>query len=359
MAGANVGVSIPIFVLGLLLVFVFANLLKDTPFALPPSGRLTPGVAIVPLAERWGLEDQEGPLRTFVDFVSNMYTLNGLLSAQWDIFTDAFRHLILPAIALATIPLAIIARITRSSLLDVLGLDYVRTARAKGVAEGHVLRRHALRNATLPIVTIIGLQIGALLSGAVLTETIFLLPGVGSATVDAIQSHDFAVIQGFVLIIAREFPGDEPARRCQLRLSRPASPAFLMQSTAGAAEFDSQVAGARRGGLMAGHLPGSPPTAQRPRRLYHPRAARRIYSVRPPLDRIRPQQGAIRRGCPSGCRRRVSISWAARPTRRSTISGSTRTVATSSAALLTARASRCRLASSPSGSRSSLGRSSG
>ena len=79
MAGANVGVSIPIFVLGLLLVFVFANLLKDTPFALPPSGRLTPGVSIVPLAERWGLQDQEGPLRTFVDFVSNMYTLNGLL----------------------------------------------------------------------------------------------------------------------------------------------------------------------------------------------------------------------------------------------------------------------------------------
>jgi len=205
MAGANVGVSIPIFVLGLLLVFVFANLLKDTPFALPPSGRLTPGVSIVPLAERWGLQDQVGPVRTFVDFVSNMYTLNGLLSAQWDIFSDAFRHLILPAIALATIPLAIIARITRSSLLDVLGLDYVRTARAKGVAEGHVLRRHALRNATLPIVTIIGLQIGALLSGAVLTETIFLLPGVGSATVDAIQSHDFAVIQGFVLVIAIGF----------------------------------------------------------------------------------------------------------------------------------------------------------
>jgi peptide/nickel transport system permease protein len=184
---------------------VFANLLKDTPFALPPSGRLSPGVSVVPLAVRWGMEDQTGPIRTIVDFVSNMYTLNGLLSAQWDIFSDAFRHLILPAIALATIPLAIIARITRSSLLDVLGLDYVRTARAKGVAEGSVLRRHALRNAMLPIVTVIGLQIGALLSGAVLTETIFLLPGVGSATVDAIQSHDFAVIQGFVLVIAVGF----------------------------------------------------------------------------------------------------------------------------------------------------------
>jgi ABC-type dipeptide/oligopeptide/nickel transport system permease component len=205
MAGANLGVSIPIFVLGLLLVFVFANLLKETPLALPPSGRLTPGVSIVPLAVRWGMQDSSGPLRAIVDFLSNMYTINGLLSAQWHIFWDALRHMILPAVALATIPLAIIARITRSSLLDVLGLDYVRTARAKGVAEGGVLRRHALPNAMLPMVTIIGLQIGGLLSGAVLTETIFLLPGVGSATVEAIQSHDFAVIQGFVLVIAIGF----------------------------------------------------------------------------------------------------------------------------------------------------------
>jgi peptide/nickel transport system permease protein len=202
MAGANLGVSIPVFVLGLLLAFVFAILLKGTPLALPPSGRLTPGIEIVPLATRWGLEGTQGPIRAIVDFVSNIYTLNGLLSAQWGVFVDAFRHMILPAIALGTIPLAIIARITRSSLLDVLGQDYVRTARAKGLTERSVVRLHGLPNAMLPMVTVIGLQIGGLLSGAVLTETIFNLPGVGQATYDAITSHDFAVIQGFVLVIA-------------------------------------------------------------------------------------------------------------------------------------------------------------
>jgi peptide/nickel transport system permease protein len=202
MATANLGVSIPVFVLGLLLAFVFAILLKDTPFALPPSGRLTSGISIVPLATRWGMEGDHGPLRAIVDFLSNMYTVNGLLSAQWGVFTDAARHLILPAVALATIPLAIIARITRSSLLDVLGLDYVRTARAKGLTEQSVVRKHGLPNAMLPMVTIVGLQVGGLLSGAVLTETIFNLPGVGQATYDAITSHDFAVIEGFVLVIA-------------------------------------------------------------------------------------------------------------------------------------------------------------
>jgi peptide/nickel transport system permease protein len=205
MAVANLGVSIPVFVLGLLLAFVFAILLKGTPFALPPSGRLTPGLSVVPLAARWGLDNLQGPPRAVIDFVSNMYVVNGLLSAQWNIFSDALRHLILPAIALGTIPLAIIARITRSSLLDVLGLDYVRTARAKGLSDRRVVRKHALPNAMLPMVTIIGLQIGGLLSGAVLTETIFNLPGVGGATYDAITSHDFAVIEGFVLVIALIF----------------------------------------------------------------------------------------------------------------------------------------------------------
>jgi ABC-type dipeptide/oligopeptide/nickel transport system permease component len=195
-------VSIPVFVLGLLLAFVFAILLKNTPFALPPSGRLTPGVEIVPLAARWGLGGTQGPIRAVIDFISNIYTLNGLLSAQWGVFVDAFRHMILPAIALGTIPLAIIARITRSSLLDVLGQDYVRTARAKGLTERSVVRLHGLPNAMLPMVTVIGLQVGGLLSGAVLTETIFNLPGVGQATYDAITSHDFAVIEGFVLVIA-------------------------------------------------------------------------------------------------------------------------------------------------------------
>ena len=205
MAVANLGVSIPVFVLGLLLAFFFAITLKDTFFALPPSGRLTSGLTIVPPAERWGLENTGGPVRAIVDFVSNMYTFNGLLSLQWNVLADALRHLILPAVALGTIPLAIIARITRSSLLEVLGLDYVRTARAKGLAEPAVVRKHGLPNAMLPVVTIVGLQVGGLLAGAVLTETIFNLAGVGRALYDAITSHDFAVIQGFVLVIAIGF----------------------------------------------------------------------------------------------------------------------------------------------------------
>jgi peptide/nickel transport system permease protein len=110
--------------------------------------------------------------------------------------------MILPAIALGTIPLAIIARITRSSLLEVLGLDYVRTARAKGLTERSVVLRHATRNAMLPVVTIIGLQLGALLSGAVLTETVFNLSGVGLSLFEAISGRDYVVIQGFTLFIA-------------------------------------------------------------------------------------------------------------------------------------------------------------
>jgi len=153
----------------------------------------------------WGLQNTGGPIRAIVDFVSNMYTFNGLLSLQWNVLADALRHLILPAVALGTIPLAIIARITRSSLLEVLGLDYVRTARAKGLAEPAVVRKHGLPNAMLPVVTIVGLQVGGLLAGAVLTETIFNLAGVGRALYDAITSHDFAVIQGFVLVIAIGF----------------------------------------------------------------------------------------------------------------------------------------------------------
>ena len=205
MAFANLGVSIPVFVLGLLLAFVFAILLKGTPFALPPSGRLSPEISVVPLATRWGLQNVQGPVRAIVDFVSNMYTVNALLSFQWATLADALRHMILPAIALGTIPLAIIARITRSSLLDVLGLDYIRTARAKGVAERAVVRKHGMPNAMLPVVTIVGLQVGGLLSGAVLTETVFNLSGVGKAVFEAIEGHDFAIIQGFTLVVAIGF----------------------------------------------------------------------------------------------------------------------------------------------------------
>ncbi len=151
---ANLGVSIPVFVLGLVLAYVFAVVLKDTPFSLPPSGRLSSGIAVIPLVEVWGMEDLQGPFRVLLDFVSGLYVLTTLITGQWEAFVDAGRHLILPAIALATIPLAIIARITRSSLLEVLGQDYVRTARAKGLDERSVVLRHATRNALLPVITV-------------------------------------------------------------------------------------------------------------------------------------------------------------------------------------------------------------
>ena len=202
MVFANLGVSVPVFVLGLLLAFLFALVLKDTPLALPPSGRLSSGVSVVPLAEVWGLQGLEGPPRAFLDFVSGIYTFSALITGQWGAWADAGRHLILPAVALGTIPLAIIARITRSSLLEVLGLDYVRTARAKGLRERTVVLRHATRNALLPVVTVVGLQLGALLSGAVLTETVFNLAGVGRTMFEAITGRDYVVIQGFTLLIA-------------------------------------------------------------------------------------------------------------------------------------------------------------
>jgi peptide/nickel transport system permease protein len=202
MVGANFGVSIPVFVLGLILAYVFSVVLKDTPFAMPPSGRLTPGISVVPIAVAWGLSDLGGPPRAFLDFLSNMYVVNGLLTLNGTLVADALRHLLLPAVALGTISLALIARITRSSLLDVLGLDFVRTARAKGVGERSVIFRHGLRNALLPIATVVGLTLGGLLSGAVLTESIFNLPGVGRAVYEAITGRDYIVIQGFTIVIA-------------------------------------------------------------------------------------------------------------------------------------------------------------
>jgi peptide/nickel transport system permease protein len=202
MVFANFGVSIPVFVLGLLLAYLFAIVLKGTPFSLPPSGRLSSGVTVIPLAVVWGLQDWSGPPRAILDFVSGIYIFSSFITGQWGATVDAFRHLILPAIALGTIPLAIIARITRSSLLEVLGQDYVRTARAKGLGERSVVLKHAARNALLPVVTIIGLQLGALLSGAVLTETVFNLAGVGRSLYEAITGRDFVVIQGFTLLIA-------------------------------------------------------------------------------------------------------------------------------------------------------------
>jgi len=198
---ANIGVSMPVFWLGLMLQFIFAVVLKNTAVALPPSGRLSSGVTLEPLYVTWGWQ-VSGGLRTFLDFLSNSNLFNALVTGNWVVLGDSLKHLILPAIALGTIPMAIIARMTRSSLLEVLGLDYIRTARAKGLAEGAVILRHGLRNAMLPIVTIIGLQFGILLAGAVLTETIFNLSGVGRSLYEAITARDYRVVEGFTLVIA-------------------------------------------------------------------------------------------------------------------------------------------------------------
>jgi len=199
---ANLGVSIPVFVLGLVLAYLFAVVLRGSPFALPPSGLLGPGVPHDSLVEAWKMEESTGFVRAVLDFFSNMTIFSSLISGQWEAFLDGLKHMILPMVALGTIPMAIIARMTRSSMLDVLGLDYVRTARAKGASERIVNSRHAFRNALLPVVTVIGLSLGALLSGAVLTETIFLLPGVGQTLVESIRSRDYIVIQNLTLVTA-------------------------------------------------------------------------------------------------------------------------------------------------------------
>ena len=201
MIGANMGVSMPVFWLGLMLSYLFGVVLKDTPFWLPPTGRLTAGTLIQPFHEAWGL-NVNGDALTLPGFIANINTLNALLVQDWAGFVDALKHMILPAMALGTIPLSIIARMTRSSLLEVLGLNYIKTARAKGVGEVGVVVRHGLRNALLPVVTIIGLSLGSLMSGAVLTETIFGLSGVGRILYDSITGRDYTVVQAFTLIIA-------------------------------------------------------------------------------------------------------------------------------------------------------------
>lgn len=200
MVVANAGVSMPVFVLGLMAQYLFAVTLKGTPLALPPSGRLSPGLVPTPFYEQWGWT-KNGVL----EFLSNFEILNGFLQWNGRLVVDATEHLILPAMVVGTIPLAIIARMTRSSLLDVLGQDYVRTARAKGFTELIVVRRHALRSALLPVVTVIGLSLGGLFGGAILTESIFGLTGVGKTLYDSISARDYGVVQGFALIVGVAF----------------------------------------------------------------------------------------------------------------------------------------------------------
>jgi peptide/nickel transport system permease protein len=203
MVWANIGVSMPVFWLGLMLAYIFSLLLKDTPFWLPPSGRISPGIPNDPAAQVWGLVLPEtGFLTGLFDFIGRMNILNALLTANWVLLKDAVKHLILPAVALGTIPMALIARMARSAMLDVLGQDYIRTARAKGLAYKNVILKHAFRNSLLPLVTVIGLSLGSLLGGAVLTETIFGLSGVGRTLYEAITARDYGIVQAFTVVIA-------------------------------------------------------------------------------------------------------------------------------------------------------------
>jgi peptide/nickel transport system permease protein len=179
--GSLIGISIPIFFLGLVLKYIFAVRLGW----LPSIGR-------------------EDILATRAH-PTNFFILDAIIAGDPGALWDAIKHLILPSIALGSIPLAIVTRITRASVLDVQHEDYVRTARAKGLPPGEVDRRHVLRNALLPISTIIGLQTGLLLSGAVLTETVFQWPGIGSWLTHAIPNRDYPVLQGGILFVAIVF----------------------------------------------------------------------------------------------------------------------------------------------------------
>lgn len=202
MVWANTGVSMPVFWLGLMLAFVFSILLKDTPFWLPPSGRVSPGIPNDPFYEVWGMTAPEEGFGMVMHFLGRLNILNSLLTANWELLKDSLIHLILPSLALSTIPMALIARMTRSSMLEVLGQDYIRTARAKGLTSRKVILKHAFRNSLLPIVTVIGLSLGSLLGGAVLTETVFGLSGIGRALYDAITARDYGIVQAFTVVIA-------------------------------------------------------------------------------------------------------------------------------------------------------------
>jgi peptide/nickel transport system permease protein len=173
-----IGVSMPIFWLGLMLIYFFSVKFP----LLPMIGRLTPGLEVKTL--------------------TGLLLIDSLLQGKFSLFMDAFWHLLLPAVTLATVPMALVARISRSSMLDVLNRDYVRTARAKGLAEVLVIMRHALRNALLPIVTVVGLNLGLLLGGAVLTEIIFSWPGLGRFVVASLMGRDYPAVQSCILIFA-------------------------------------------------------------------------------------------------------------------------------------------------------------
>lgn len=176
--GSLLGICVPIFFLGFILKAIFAVKLGWFPSL--------------------GRQDVDVNATRITEF----YVLDGILTQEWDASLNALWHLVLPAVALASIPFAIIVRMTRASVLEVLGEDYVRTAEAKGLRENTVRGRHVLRNAMLPVVTSIGLLTGGLLSGAVLTETVFVYGGIGSFLAQAISARDYPVLMGFIMIIA-------------------------------------------------------------------------------------------------------------------------------------------------------------
>lgn len=178
---ALVGVSMPVFWLGLMMIYLFALQLRIMPF----SGRLTTGLAL--------------------SSVTGFYALDALIDFNWVALRDVLWHLIMPAIALGTIPMAIITRMTRSSMLEVLRQDYIDTARAKGLRENRVVMKHALKNALIPVVTVVGLNFGLLLGGAILTETVFAWPGIGTWLLDSISARDYPAVQGGVLFIGAVF----------------------------------------------------------------------------------------------------------------------------------------------------------
>ncbi len=181
MIGALAGVSFPVFWLAIILIYIFAVNLGW----LPSSGRIGAEQAVL-----------SG---------TGLYVLDGIIQGRWDFVGNALKHLVLPAVAVGTIPLAIIVRMTRSSMLEVLGQDYIRTAQAKGLANRIVTRKHALRNALLPVITVVGLSFGTLLSGAILTETVFSWPGVGIWVYQAISRRDYPIVQGGVMFVAFVF----------------------------------------------------------------------------------------------------------------------------------------------------------
>ncbi|MCW2499412.1 MAG: binding-protein-dependent transport system inner rane component [Frankiales bacterium] len=181
LVGSLLGISVPVFFLAYLLKYVFAVKLNW----LPSTGRLD------------AIRDVAHP--------TGFYTLDAVLTRDWGAFTDAVRHLVLPGIALGTIPLAIVTRITRAAVLEVTNEDYVRTAEAKGLTRRVVNGRHVLRNAMLPVATVVGLQTGLLLSGAVLTEIVFAWPGMGSWLYEATFNRDFPVLEGGILFLAVVF----------------------------------------------------------------------------------------------------------------------------------------------------------